>query len=472
MKLEHSLEENALTLICFNKETAPALVVKLTPDLFSTRAYREIAECAFNYIKRHRIPPGVHLRDELEAKIRKGDEGKLIAQTIEAMERLAPDIHPAYVLEGLDDFIRMRRMKIALENASDALDSGDMDRAGMLMHGGIGHNGGPDAGLWSHEPENFVQFLEENEDDEFSIGIDALDDRGVTIVRKTMTLLIAAAKRGKSWWLITVGKKAILRGKNVLHITLENSEKLTAQRYCQTLFAMTKREAIEVRSAIFQKDKLGRMTSMEQHVRTPEGLRSISRAKLIKKLRPLSARGKLHIKEFPTGTLTVAQLEAYMDHLELTHGFKPDVLLLDYPDLMQVAAENMRIALGQLFKNLRGVAVKRNAALVVVTQGNRTSDNIKTVTTAHVAEDFSKIGSADTILTYSQTGDEKQMGLARILVARARDAEDGFMVLVSQNYPTGQFAIDSVYMSKFVQSEMERMQGVKDADNPEEKDDD
>jgi replicative DNA helicase len=98
-------------------------------------------------------------------------------------------------------------------------------------------------------------------------------------------------------------------------------------------------------------------------------------------------------------------------------------------------------------------------AVVAVTQGNRSSDNARTVTAGMVAEDWSKIGTADTVLTYSQTSEEKEIGLARVLVAAARDARDKYVVMISQSYATCQFCIDSVYMSKFVESEVDRMTG-------------
>lgn len=468
MKLEGATEENILTILCFDPKHSSAVALELKPELFSTRAYREIAQAAFSHLNEFRQPPRLHLRDILEAKIRKGDEGALIAQTIDAMSELEKDIQPDYVLSTMKAFVRKRRIKMALEAASDLADADDLDKAEETLYAGMGHNGGPDAGTWLSDTNQMMSHMQDEDEDGFSCAIDALDDRGVTLARKTSTLLIAPAKRGKSWWLVNVGKRGILAGKKVLHITLENSEKLTARRYCQSLFAMTKSEAKQVRNAIFQKDNLGRMTRLEMHEYIPEGLKSTGRARIMKRLRQVQRRGSLHIKEFPTGTLTAAQLNAYLDHLKLAKRWQPDIMIIDYPDLMKTEGKDERISLGKLFKEIRGIFVERNCAGAIVTQGNRQSSGAKTVTERHVAEDYSKIGSADTVLTYSQTAEEKQMGLARILVSNARDAEDSFIVLCSQQYTTGQFAIDSVYMNKFVETEMQRFTGTGDGEPAEE----
>jgi len=77
----------------------------------------------------------------------------------------------------------------------------------------------------------------------------------------------------------------------------------------------------------------------------------------------------------------------------------------------------------------------------------------------HVAEDWSKIGTADTVLTFSRTARERERGLARVGVEAARGAEDGYSVLIAQNYHVGQFCLDSVRMTPQVRQEVERETG-------------
>jgi replicative DNA helicase len=458
-KLEGATEENVLTLLCWDEKHAPGLLLRLTPDLFSTRAYQRIAQAAFDYISKYSKPPRAHLRDLLEEQLRKGEEGKLLGQTITAMDQLAAELQPDYVLSTLERFIRKRRMTMAMEQASDALANDEMEKADAILYGSRDAEMPEGPGTWVHDPVRMLSFLNKGVDDYISCGVDALDDRDILLERKTMTLLIAPAKRGKSWWLCEVGKRALIQGKGVLHITLENSEELTSQRYLQSLFAMTKKESRGVRTAMFSKDSLGHCTGIEFDNRTPDALMTTSRAKLTKRLQRFSNRSPLLIKEFPTSSLTIPQLNSFLDSLKHTEGFEPEVLLVDYPDLMALDSANMRIDLGRIFKELRGIAVKRNLALATVTQGTRISAGAKTVTEGMVAEDFSKIGTADTVLTYSQTAEEKKLGLARVLVSNARNAEDKYIVLISQNYATGQFCLDSVYMNHHMETEIERLTG-------------
>jgi hypothetical protein len=124
--------------------------------------------------------------------------------------------------------------------------------------------------------------------------------------------------------------------------------------------------------------------------------------------------------------------------------------------LMDVNVRDYRISIGKLAQNLRGLASMRNFALMTVAQGNRLSKEAKQVTSNHVAEDWSIVATSDTFITYSQTDEEKNQGLARILVDKSRKSNDKWLALITQSYDMGQFCIDSEYMSKYLETEIAR----------------
>jgi replicative DNA helicase len=462
MLLTGSLEENVLTALCWHEAHAPALALRLRPELFSTRAYRKIAETAFDHIARYGTPPRAHLPDLLEDALRRGDEGKLLWQTIEAMQRLEPELQPDYVLGELDRFIAIREMSLAVERAADALHAGDLEEAQQALYSSAPQPN-MSSGIWLADPKQSLRFLDQKEEDYFPSGVEVLDDAGVRPARKTLFLVMAPTKKGKSWWLVEIAKQALLHRKSVLYVTLEMSEQQLAQRLVQALFAMTRDKAKTLRVPLFRRSETGAMNISFEEL-SPEVLDASSKKVVAKKLRALQKRPPLLIKEFPTGTLTTAQLSAYLDAIKRQHDFTPDVLIVDYGDLMQISREHLRVDTGRAFVELRGIAMQRNLALVTATQGNRQSANARVVNHTHVAEDWSKIATADTVCTYSQTAEEKKIGLARILVSAARDARDQYLTLISQCYDTGQFCLDSIYMSAYVQTEVDRLTGVETDD--------
>ena len=152
------------------------------------------------------------------------------------------------------------------------------------------------------------------------------------------------------------------------------------------------------------------------------------------------------MKHFPTGTLTLGMLNAYLDMLAQVENFKPDMILLDYMTLMHLDIRDQRVSISQLGRLLRGMGDIRNCAMVTVLQANRLAVGKKWITSANVAEDWSLPGTADVFLTYNQTAFEQGLHVARIFVDKARNAQAKWSAFITQAYEIGQFCLDSVYM--------------------------
>ena len=262
-------------------------------------------------------------------------------------------------------------------------------------------------------------------------------------INEVHNFLVNCIVTHNSWMLTNIGKGGIQHHHKVLHITLEMSEEKTARRYIQSIFSLTKDEAQLVKVPLFLRDATSNTYSIDFRDLTRQGIPQ-KRREIAQQL--ISMNPQLLIKEFPTGSLSLQHLGLYLDSLERIH-WKPDLLIVDYADLMKIASEDLRVQTGQLYKGLRGLAVSRELALASASQGNRDSEEAKLVTSKHVAEDWSKIGTVDNAVTYNQTPEERKMNLARLFVSAARDDEDRFLVLVSQAYAIGQFCIDSVLMT-------------------------
>lgn len=441
-----AIEEGVLSLLCFNDEQAVKLALKVTDEhLFTNRTNQLIAQKALDYIKKYSKAPKQAIEYLLEPDLVKGEGGKLLRQELDILVKNQVD--PVFINSELDNFIERQKLTNTLQTSLELLQQGDLDKAKERIHqaSSIPVTDG-NSGIWMKDSSQALSFFEIDENAEFfSSGVDILDQRKVRPERKTLTLLIAAKGKGKSHFLVQVGKTALQHHKKVLHITLEMSDKKTARRYIQSIFSLTRDQVSQIRVPYFTKD---------QNNVTQINFRDLQRDSLFNKrdnIREIMDRWKSCppwlVKEFPTGALSVQHLSMFMDGLEKEKGFKPDILIIDYADLMNIDRESLRIDTGRLYIELRGLAVSRNFALVTASQGNRESDDAKLVGKRNVAEDWSKVCTADTVLTYSQTPQERTLGLARILTAAAREAEDQFQVLISQNYKLCQFCLDSVLMT-------------------------
>lgn len=448
-QLSGALQENLLTLLVFDEPSAKMIRASVPARLFESAVFRDVATHAINFIDQFGTVAGEHIADSLE-DILQGEDKRKASSYKRLLDNLLiarETVNAEYVISQLHKFVRQQNLKAAVVKAVEAIEDGRIDEAELALQKGLNTQVVAfDMGILIGDTDNALAFLDTQEEPLLT-GITELDRRGIGLVRKEQLVLMAPAGKGKTWGLIQLGKWALLQRHSVLHITLEMSAKRVAQRYIQAFFAIARRQAT-VMLPTMTKDSAGAMSDVfYEQVERATLMDPNIRAKLTSRMhREFRRRPPLIIKEFPTGSLTIQQLEAYLDGLERYHKIVPDIVIIDYPDLMSVDAENLRVSIGALNKALRGLAVRRNFAQAIASQSNREGAKARMVDSTHAGEDYSKIATADTVLTYSQTPAEKKLGLARLLAAKARNEEDGFVTLITQQYAIGQFALDSAHL--------------------------
>lgn len=447
-----ALQENLLTLASWDDIRAPIIRGIVGPELYGGH-YRLIAARCYDYIDKYKKAPKDHLPDILMDKLEgEGREAELYIETVESISSAREGINASYVMSQLETFIKRQSLRsVAVEfNRALLKDTEEsLDEASALMakaNTATLSVFDPGIRLSDKRSLNFLDIQEQA----FSMGIPELDKRSFGPTRKELWHFIANTKSGKSWMLIQLGKMAALHRLKVCHISLEMSKERCAQRYYQSLFAISKRRET-FRNTKFKKDKLGRITGYDDvRVRPPLTFDDPNiRKKLGRRIERHADRllDNVIIKDFPTGTLTVRAMDAYLDNLEQTERFSPDLLIIDYPRLMKLDPANMRLELDQAFIDIRGIAAKRNLAAAVVSQSHRAAAKSKQVGAENVGEAYATVANSDTNITYSQTAQEKKLGLARLFVAGGRNDEDKITVVISQQYGMGSFVVDSCLMT-------------------------
>jgi hypothetical protein len=450
--LNTTLQESILTLLAHNDEHGKIVASIVEPNLFEGD-YRVIAERAIGYWKKYGVAPKAHMDDELSDIL--DDEHNRKAPTFRriliAMVHLNDSLNTGYVLDKLHTFVRMQKLKAAILSSAEQLNKKQEMAVeeietiwnGLLHTREVTFN----IGTRLTEFDKLLIFMESEQ--EFTTGIPLLDRNHIVPARGAASLFLGAAGRGKSWWLVSVGKQAIMQRKKVVHITLEMDEPLVLQRYYQALFALTKRATKEVMTPkfVFDDHDPEKLISVDHEEIEPDFNfdSDMIRDELAIRVEHHSKRfHNLIIKRFAPRTLTRASLEAYLDNLEITEKFIPDMIILDYMGLWKTDAANHRITLGRAFEDYRGICVERSAAGVTAHQVSKAGAEAIAARSTNVAEDWSMIGTADQVLTYSCTDYEFSLGLGRLFVSKARSEQDRFGMLLTQNYKIGQFALECI----------------------------
>jgi len=460
--LTTAIQEGILALICFDNSPTANVVRSLVPARQFDPYYRDLAESAIDYHEKYKKPPGEHTMDLVDTlKARKEDSAEMYDRILDSLNSVKrgldgpKGLNRKYLFDKVSVFVRTQRMKantakiIGLGRKAETGDETALLEAEAIM-ASAGRGSSLESlspGLLLNDPTQALSFYNRDETDFLPLGIPELDRYKLGPARKKYHLTLADTGTGKSWFAVHIGKMGIRHGYKVMHISCEMSQEEVVQRYVQAICSVSLDEA-DVIIRRFDKDELGRIIghrSRELKRLTLNGKNAYAR--LLKKLEPLRNRPKLWVKDFPSGTLTVRTLKAYMDYMEGAHSFIPDILIVDYPDLFDHDTKHQRNELTKIAVDLRGIGGARNMMVCGFSQVNETKQG-KIIRTGRASEGRGKEHTADIILSLNQTEAEYDLGFTRIAAPKVRGNRKNMKVLVSQNLAIGQFAIDSALMAE------------------------
>ena len=117
------------------------------------------------------------------------------------------------------------------------------------------------------------------------------------------------------------------------------------------------------------------------------------------------------------GSLTVKQIRAELDIWEKREGFVPDVVVIDYADLLVSEVRmDFRQQQNEIWKTLRGLSQERHCLLLTATQADAKSYDKDRLTMSNFSEDKRKYAHVTAMygLNQDKHGREKELGVMRI----------------------------------------------------------
>jgi replicative DNA helicase len=455
-RIRQGLQEDLITILAHSHKSGRVVASLVTPDLFDGD-YQIIADKCIVFWQQHGEPPGAHVADLMDdiLKDKSHVRSRAMRNTILHMIQLSRDLNEGYVLDQIQKFVRLQAMKRAVLRSAEVLNA-QQDMAleevegvwnELLRSRAVSFDPGKGLGDVSA-----VLAYMDRRSSEFTLGVPLLTRRGIVPARGAVLLFIAAPKTSKSWFCVHVGRYNSLKQHKVLHLSLEMSEEQVIQRYYQNLFSVPRRYG-EVQLTEFGTNDSNQVSSLDFKTIKPSfALDSpLLRDELETHVEEVTERlaDNLLVKRFPPRALSVNGLQAYLDALEISNRFVPDLIIIDSPYLMKTdTSKDYRIALGRNLEHVRALAVERNCAIVATHQLSRPKSSKKkeqdSSVSFRIAEDWSQVQTADTVVSFSRTDTEKRFNLGRLYVEHCRDEEDRFELILTQNLAIGQWHLSSV----------------------------
>ena len=172
--------------------------------------------------------------------------------------------------------------------------------------------------------------------------------------------------------------------------------------------------------------------------------------------------GEIVIKYFPSRAVNSHALLAHVRQMEAV-GFKPDLLIVDYADLLRASSrtEARYLELGAIYDELRGMAGELFIPCWTASQTQRSSISDEVIQADKIAESYGKIMVADFVISLSRTLEDKQTNTARVHIIKNRFGPDGITFPAKMNVLEG---LVDVYDENSTQG-IQARQAMSNADN-------
>ena len=353
------------------------------PDNFDQRL-KDTAKFINEYIDKYKVMPEVV-------------QVNAICKT-EFESVIVPKENYDWLMTDFEKFSRHKSLERAILRSADLLEKGEYGPVEKLVKDAIQISLNKDMGTdYFEDPRSRLQLLKDS-NGQISTGWPSVDKKlygGFN--RGELNIFAAASGGGKSLFLANLGVNWALAGLNVIYLTFELSENLVAMR----------------------------LDSMVTGVSTREIFRSIDDVEL--KVKMLSKQsGHIQIKYMPSGK-TCNDIRAYLKEYQVKKGKKPDVLLIDYLDLMmplsvKVNPSDLFVKDKYVSEEIRNLAMETQCITVTASQLNRSAVEEIEFDHSHISGGLSKIQTADNVIGIFTSRAMKERGKYQIQFMKTRSS--------------------------------------------------
>ena len=407
LKYGYSFQSKLIACLFKDKPFLQQIMDILEPDYFESEANKWMMSTIIDYYIDFKAQPTLEV---MKVKLEDVGNDVLKAEVIQNLKDAVRNFEAVdldFVKDETIKFCKNQKIKQAITQSVELLQFGDYDGIKTKIDEAMKAGGDKDIG---HDynvdiADRYVESLRKT----VKTGWDVIDDiADGGLGAGELGVFVAPAGIGKSWGLVNVAANAVKKGKTVVHYTLELNQAYVGLRF-DSVFT-----GIPAQNLKFHQEDV---------------------EKRVKKL-----KGQLIVKYFPTKGATVNTIRAHIDKCTI-QGFKPDIVIVDYADLLKGNGKEMRHELGNIYEDLRGMAGEYNIPIWTASQANRSALEDDVIGAEKIAESYSKIMTADFVLSLSRKIEDKIAGTGRWHVIKNRFGPDGITFPSKMNMSNGQIDI-------------------------------
>ena len=490
--------------------------------LLESPTARKVAAWCLEYYDHYQEAPGRDLEQIYFEKLKAGDLPQDLAEELE--EDLLPDLSEEYehaesfnvdyLLDKTRDYFTQRNLELHQQEVQGLMEEGRVEEAEQLQKEYTPLHKDLDADVNLADPKSLDRVKKAFSDRQKTL----LEYPGAVgemlnsqLTRDALVAFLAPEKRGKSWILLDLARRAVRQRLNVaffqagdmsesqqirrlgIHLAKRSDRQEYTGNQWQPVKDCIKNQTdtceLEVRECMFglegekapsypeeAREGLTFKQLIELHKENPD-YKACHNCKKYQKdseqlgcawiepvdtgppLQQSEVKGlfeeyfvknnrQLMISTHANSTLSVDKMDVKLDDW-YRQGFVPDVIAVDYADLLEASARDFRHRQDEIWKGLRRLSEERHCLVATATQADARSYERGLLTLGNFSEDKRKYAHANAFIGLNQDpeGREKKIGIMRLntLLAREGECNPYKVVYVLQNLKRGQPMLTSYW---------------------------
>jgi replicative DNA helicase len=420
----YAFQIKVITALFTDKMFLQQIADILSPGYFESDANNWIIATILEYHKEYKTTPTLEVM-----KVKLNDvEHDVLKEQIKAHLKDAWKYTEAddlqFIKQQAIDFCKNQEIKKAILTSVDLLKHGRYEDIKAKIDNALKAGGDKDIGhdYMTSIDMRYTEAVRFTKETPWEV-INELTDGGLG--KGELGVFVAPAGIGKSWGLINIGANAVKKGLTVIHYTLELNEAYVGLRYDSVITGIPNQNLKHYQSQV--KEELEKLA------------------------------GELIIKYYPTKTVSVLGLRGHIEKC-IMQGKKPDVVVVDYADLLRGHGQEKRHELEGIYEDLRGMAGEYEIPIWTASQANRSALEEDVIGAEKISESYGKVMVADFVISLSRKVADKMAGTGRWHVIKNRFGPDGITLPSKMNTSNGQIHIyaDTSVQGKETQKQMDK----------------
>lgn len=419
---------------------------------------KTVARWCLEYFSQYQIAPGKHIEDifrDQKNNISGPDEADMVETFLFDISKeyvKSETFNAKYILDKAENHFRELSLKNLTKEIQKALIGGRIEEAEALVKGYTRITRMQTKGVDPVTDSKVIAAaLDDNSGDKLFSLPGILGKTIGMLERGWLFSFVGASGTGKTWWLMLTALRALFSGLNVVFISMEMSEKQMARRIQHWINGQpTKRWAGELLIPTFANSfdtKIYYKTVTKKELTISK---AINKSKALK--RSALIRGSsFKLITYPSRSITMNDINAYLHNLEYYEGFIPDVIVTDYADKVkpQDSRQQYRHQIAGIWEAHKALAQEKNCLVITASQSNtaRTGSDIKQ---GDWSEAIAKLELCDVGMAINMSPSDKKKGIMRTLMVKQRDDDFDLLqeIMILHQLKIGRPYLDSRLMKR------------------------